>query len=71
MGMTMAENIIDIIASDLWRLNHDQEFAESNPKLYTSKVILLDNFAKAHKLTPKAVQKLVKSNSFFKLGKSY
>jgi hypothetical protein len=66
----MKTNIIHTIANDLWQLHHDSDFVGSNPKLYSKNGIIIENFAKEQNLTTEAVRKLVKANSFFRLGKA-
>ena len=60
IGVLMATNVIDTIASDLTRLQSNPNYYRNNPKLYTSSGILLESYAKVHKLSIEELQKLVK-----------
>jgi hypothetical protein len=64
----MVMNQIHSITKTLMIIKHDPEFTDSNPKLYTSKGILLENYAKHHKVAPEALKKLIVRNSFFSIG---
>ena len=64
----MVNNIIDTIANDLTKLLLDPDFSLSNPKVYTSKGILLEPYARMNRLSSESLYKLVKTNSFFKLS---
>jgi len=66
--MPMAENIIDTIAADLIRLEYDKNYSTLNQKLYTRTGILIEPYAKLHKLSNEELKSVVKGNSFFKFG---
>lgn len=53
---------------DLTKLKFDMDYLRSNEKLYTPTGIILEPYAKAHKLSIESLEKLVRNNSFFKLG---
>jgi len=64
----MVDSIIDTIANDLIKLQLDPDLALTNPKLYSSKGLILDQFARSQRISTEALKKLIKSNTFFKLG---
>ena len=66
----MVMNLIDTIAVALNKLDTNPKLARMNPKLYTSKGIILEPYARAQRLSHTTLQKLVDSNSFFKRGKT-
>ncbi len=64
----MVKEILDSIANDLVKIQHDSDFFRINPKIYTSKGILLEPYAKHKKVSTESLEKLVKTNTFFRLG---
>ncbi len=66
----MIGNIINEIALDLIKLEKNPKLSITNPKIYFLNGLILESYAKLQKISKFELEKLIKNNSFFKIGKT-